>query len=86
MIQSEDILESIFELGIKITGIVSNHFLETVRSFYLNGYDSPQLKSLIAFLEDKQILDRSHRGKGSSSHKSNIYKIHEGDDESNETL
>lgn len=88
MIPSEEILESIFKLGIKTSGSVSTHFLETVRSFYQNGYDSPQLKTLVKFLENKDVFGKSgqNRGDSSRSRRSDIFDIHEGDDESEETL
>lgn len=83
---NEEILNCIFEIGIKNSEEVSPNFIETVKSFYRNGFNSAPLGSLIAFLEKKHLLVSSVTKGPQSQPERLMQSSHSENDASDETL
>ena len=83
---TEDVLNNIFECGIKTLTEISPHFIETVKSFYSNGFDSPPLKTLIGFLKNQNLLTSPTLKESKQHRNKQAFTDNDDDHESNETL
>lgn len=53
---NEEILNSIVDHGLKLTTDFSPNFIESVKSFYNNGFESPSLHKLVHYMRKKNLL------------------------------